>query len=234
MGPYVDFSSNRFAGEGLACVRGERTVFSGLHFALGRGGALVLAGPNGSGKSSLLKLMAGLLAPAAGTLAWDGRSIADDADAHRARLDYAGHQDAVKPLLTAAENMRFWLSLKGVDGNLEEAVRRALAAFAIGHLAQAPVRFLSAGQKRRLALARVAASPAELWLLDEPATALDRAAVGMLERALADHRAGGGIAVVATHAPLSLPGAGVLDLARFQASAAASEAPAEEREEAAS
>lgn len=214
---------SRFAAEDLDCVRGERRVFAGLRFALDPGDALILSGANGSGKSSLLKLMAGLLRPARGSIAWDGRSVADDPEAHRQRLNYLGHLDAVKPLLTVAENLGFWLALKGAGGDIGAAMARALDAFSIAHLADAPVRFLSAGQRRRLSLARVVALPAELWLLDEPATSLDGAAVGMLERAVAGHRELGGIAVVATHTPLSLAGARGLELGRFQASRAGEE-----------
>lgn len=198
---------NRFSGHDLTCIRGERTVFQGLGFSVASGEALVLTGANGSGKSSLLRLMAGLLRPAAGAVRWDDADAFADPDAHHARLHYVGHLDAVKPVLTVAENVSFWAAMRG-GGN----VGGALAAFGVGHLADVPGRFLSAGQKRRVALARVLAAPAPLWLLDEPATALDKAATALLREAIAGHRATGGMVVVSTHADLGLDGATGLDL----------------------
>lgn len=197
----------RFSGHDLTCIRGERQVFAGLGFAIDGGEALVLTGPNGSGKSSLLRLMAGLLDPAAGRLSWDGAAIEEDPDAHRARVRYLGHADAVKPVLSVAENLGFWAGLAGggdVDG--------ALGAFGIRHLADVPARFLSAGQKRRLALARVVVAPAPLWLLDEPATALDSASIEALRAAIRGHRRTGGMVAVSTHADIGLEDARGLDL----------------------
>ncbi len=121
-----------FEGRDLLCVRGERRVFEGLSFALTAGGLLVLTGPNGSGKSSLLRIMAGLLRPAQGGLFWDGAPVADDPDAQGARLQYLGHLDAVKPVLSAAENLMFWTALHG--GDVAE-VTRALDGFDLGALA---------------------------------------------------------------------------------------------------
>ncbi|HMA13645.1 MAG TPA: heme ABC exporter ATP-binding protein CcmA [Kiloniellaceae bacterium] len=189
-----------FEGRSLQCRRGGRDVFAGLDFALPAGGALLLTGPNGSGKSSLLRLMAGLLRPASGALLWDGRPVAEEAEAHAARLHYLGHLDAVKPVLTVVENLQFWAALRGGAS----AVDRALDAFALTGLAAVAGRLLSAGQRRRLALARLVAAPAELWLLDEPSVGLDHASVGRLAAAIAAHRAGGGRVVVATHTALDL------------------------------
>ncbi len=201
-----------FSGQDVVCVRGERMVFSGLGFDLDPGQVLVLVGPNGSGKSSLLRLMTGLLRPASGRLEWEGEAITGDLECHGARLHYVGHLDAVKSVLTVAENLEFWA---GPDSGSRGAVEAGLAAFGIAHLAEVPGLFLSAGQKRRLALARLAASPARLWLLDEPTTALDAAAVASLEGAVAKHRAGGGMAVVSTHTGLALGDARTIDLADF-------------------
>jgi len=189
-----------FEGRFLQCRRGGRDVFAGLSFVLPPGGALVLTGPNGSGKSSLLRLMAGLLRPAAGDLLWGGRSIATAPEAHAGRLHYLGHLDAVKPVLSVAENLSFWAALRGGTA----APEAALEAFALTELAALPGRLLSAGQRRRLALARLIAAPAELWLLDEPSVGLDHASVGRLAAAIADHRAGGGRVAVATHTALDL------------------------------
>ncbi len=206
---------SEFSGRALTCVRGERRVFARLDFTVGAGGALLLVGPNGSGKSSLLRVMAGLLRPIGGMVAWDGGDIHEDAGAHNARLHYVGHLDAVKPVLTVAENLGFWAGLRGHAENLEAVVGEALETFGIGGLAEVPGRFLSAGQKRRVNLARLLAAPAMLWLLDEPTTALDRAAIASLEAAIARHRGGGGMVCVCTHVDLGIDGAGTLDLSGF-------------------
>ncbi len=206
---------NRFEGTSLDCLRSARPVFRGLAFQIESGGALVLTGPNGSGKSSLLRLMAGLLPPAAGTLAWNGAAVTEDPDAHRGRLRYLGHLDAVKPALTAWENLAFWAGLMGADP--DAAVAPALDALGIGPLSDLPARFLSAGQKRRLNLARLALAPSALWLLDEPATALDAETLDRLRGLIQRHRDGGGMAVVSTHSDLGLTDAASLDLASFAA-----------------
>ena len=179
-----------FSGEDLVCVRGERTVFANLSFQLTSGGVLILAGPNGAGKSSLLRMMAGLLPPAAGVLAWDGAPVTDDPEAHRRRVRYVAHADAVKSALTVAENLRTWAVLWGGPA-AEERGGKALADFGIDRLADVPGRYLSAGQKRRLALARLLVAPAALWLLDEPRAGLDTDAERRLDRAIRTHRDGG-------------------------------------------
>jgi heme exporter protein A len=217
-----------FAGRDLACRRGERIVFAGLDFSLASGSALVLTGPNGSGKSSLLRLMAGLLAPMTGALAWDDAPIDEDPDRHRARLHFVGHLDAIKPVLTAAENLAFWARLKAPGAVRSARIGEALAAFGLDHLADLPARLLSAGERRRLALARLLAAPAPLWLLDEPSVSLDAASLGRLERVLEEHRARRGVVVLSTHASIDLPGADRLDLGDFAPAAAWEEAePAE-------
>jgi heme exporter protein A len=208
----------RFAGRDVACRRGERLVFAGLSFALGAGAALLLTGPNGSGKSSLLRLTAGLLPPERGALLWDGAPISDDPAAHRARLHFVGHHDMVKPTLTVAETARFWGGLRGAGAAEAE---KALEGFRLAALADTPCRFLSAGQKRRLNLARLLASPAPLWLLDEPSTGLDRESTADLERMIARHRDTGGIVVVSTHVPLALDEPERLELAPFARARAA-------------
>jgi heme exporter protein A len=181
---------------GLAAFRGERLVFRDLDFTVAAGGALLLTGPNGSGKSTLLRLLAGLLGPAAGTLTWDGADALADLPAHARRVAYLGHQDAVKPALTAVENLRFAARLSG------GAVGTALAAVGLQDLADLPTRMLSAGQRRRLALARLALSQAQLWLLDEPTIGLDRASVQRFGAMLEAHRASNGLMIAATHLPL--------------------------------
>jgi len=205
-----------FQGQNITCIRGERIVFAGLSFTLGAGGALLLKGANGSGKSSLLRLMACLARPASGTLVWDGGAVWADPDRHRRRLHYVGHLDAVKAAFTVAENLAFWCGLH--TGRLDrDAVGAALSAFSISNLSDLPVRYLSAGQKGCLNLARIVASPAPLWLLDEPAAALDEDAITRLEVAIARHRADGGMVVISTHTGLDVEGAEVVELAPFSA-----------------
>jgi heme exporter protein A len=181
---------------GLAAFRGERLVFSEVDFAVRAGGMLLLTGPNGSGKSTLLRLLAGLLRPAAGMLTWGGANVFADLPAHAGRVAYVGHQDAVKPGLTAAENLRFAARLNG--GVMQDA----LDAVGLEELGDLPARMLSAGQRRRLALARLLLSRAPLWLLDEPTLGLDAASVDRFGVMLDAHRASGGMAVAATHLPL--------------------------------
>ena len=206
-----------FSGTDLTCIRSERWVFSDLDFKLGDGDALILTGPNGSGKSSLLRIMAGLLPAASGTLTWDGMATSEDPEAHGGRLHYVGHLDAVKPMLSVAENVSFWASLRIAKSELQDHVSHALTAFGISHLADVPGRFLSAGQKRRVNMARIIAAPSPLWLLDEPTTALDRATIDSLEEMIASHRSGGGMVVVSTHSELNLGSAQSLDLGAYSA-----------------
>ena len=202
--------------EDLACRRGARLVFAGVSFRLGAGGALVLTGANGSGKSSLLRLIAGLLAPAAGRLTWGGAPVARDLAGHHARLHYVGHLDAVKPVMTPRETLVFWAALGGPQAPAAaSAVARALAAFALDAVADWPCRWLSAGQRRRLALARLLVRPAPLWLLDEPASALDEDSQIRLEQIIAAYRAAGGRVLVATHAAIALDDAAGLSLDAF-------------------
>jgi heme exporter protein A len=192
--------------EGLAAFRGERLVLQDVNFSLDAGAALLLLGPNGSGKSTLLRLLAGLKRPDAGALLWDGSDALADPAEHAGRVAYLGHQDAVKPGLTAAENLSLAARLGG--GRVAEA----LDALDLAPLAELPARMLSAGQKRRLALARLLLSQARLWLLDEPTLGLDVASVERLGRLLAAHLAGGGLVVTATHLPLPLARAAELRL----------------------
>ena len=179
---------------GVAGARGGRTVFDGIDVTLTPGGAAWMSGPNGTGKSTLLRIAAGLLAPAAGLVARQGASA------------WLGETAALDGERTLADALTFWAQADGLS-HPTERVARGLAAVALTELAMVPVRFLSTGQRRRAALARVVASNAALWLLDEPANGLDAASVTALERVIADHRAGGGAVLVATHQPIDLPGA---------------------------
>jgi len=202
--------------EDLACRRGERLVFTGLSLRLAAGGALVLTGANGSGKSSLLRLVAGLLAPAAGRLSWGAAPVAADLPGHHARLHYIGHLDALKPAMTPREMLTFWAALRGQRlQRTAPAIDQALGAFALVAVADWPCRWLSAGQRRRVALARLLAAPAQLWLLDEPSSALDDDSQARLETAIDAHRATGGMVMLATHTPIALDAATSLTLDPF-------------------
>ncbi|MDG2286314.1 MAG: heme ABC exporter ATP-binding protein CcmA [Alphaproteobacteria bacterium] len=207
-------TKTQFSGEAVACARGARLVFRSLDFALAEGGALVLVGANGSGKSSLLRLMAGLSAPVAGRITWDGTAITEDRQTHAARLHYIGHATGAKPALKTAEDLAFWSAFHLQDD--ADAQTRALDHFGLSRRADFPIGFLSSGQKRRLALARLIAAPAPLWLLDEPTVGLDKDGQAALESAIAEHRAGGGILVVASHTPIDLGAAAAeLDLGDY-------------------
>jgi len=199
-----------FQGNGLACRRGEIPVFEDLDFAADAGAALWLAGPNGSGKSSLLRLMAGLLEPVDGTITWQGAAIGADREAHRARLRYLGHLDAVKPHLSVEENLRFWAEYWDAP---HDTVLSALGRVGLKRLRDAAGRRLSAGQRRRLALARLLLMPAALWLLDEPTAALDSDGVALFAALVAESRAAGGIVIFSSHEVLAIPDLQQLTLA---------------------
>jgi heme exporter protein A len=188
----------------LSCTRGGRLVLVRISFALAPGETLVLRGPNGAGKSTLLRALAGLL-PASGRVELDGRALGRDARAEA--VAYAGHLDAIKPQLTVAENLAFWAGVFGGDPE------PALSAFDLGSLADRPAHLCSAGQKRRLGLARLLLAPRRLWLLDEPTVSLDAEAARRLLAALGAHAAAGGLAVIATHGPLAVAPARELTLA---------------------
>jgi len=201
--------------EGLACRRGERLVFAGLDCRLEAGGALVLTGSNGSGKSSLLRLFATLLAPHAGRLLWGGAPVAEDSAGYRAQLHYVGHLDATKPAMTPRETLGFWAALR--ETAEPEAIEAALDRFGLAAVADWPCRWLSAGQRRRLALARLVAAPAPIWLLDEPTAALDAEGEARLVAAIAEHRGAGGRVALATHQKLALGDAATIVLDDFAA-----------------
>jgi heme exporter protein A len=201
-----------FGGTALTCIRAERIVFRNLSFALASGALIELRGANGSGKSSLLRILAGLMPPAEGRLTWNDAPLGEDRDAHRARVNYLGHLDGVKGALTVEENLRFWMQLRG--GSREQLLRQALASFQLEKLAVRPARSLSQGQRRRVALARLVACPATVWLLDEPASALDTAGAAALDHVIAAHLGTGGMVAMATHEKLRH--AAVLDLDGFK------------------
>lgn len=187
----------RLAVSGLGCVRGFRSVFNDINLKLGSGEALALTGPNGIGKSSLLRLLAGLLRPSAGDIALEGDT---DERTVPERAHYLGHLDALKPALTVQENIDFWIHYLGGDSG----ARAALDSVGLGSLGHLPAAYLSAGQRRRLSLARLVAVSRPLWLLDEPTSALDSAGQAMLAGLMRTHLSGGGMIVAATHGPLGI------------------------------
>jgi heme exporter protein A len=203
----------RLVGSDLACVRGGRQVFTDLSFSVSAGEALVVLGPNGVGKSSLLRLIAGLVARAGGTLVLEGGdgelTIAEQAH-------YLGHQDALKPSLTVNENLTFWSRYLGGGEATQTALIAALTAALVGvgldGIAQLPAAYLSAGQRRRLSIARLLAVKRPIWLLDEPTTALDAAAQAALAGFMEQHLAAGGLIVAAAHGPIGLKAAQELRL----------------------
>ncbi|MSP43607.1 MAG: heme ABC exporter ATP-binding protein CcmA [Alphaproteobacteria bacterium] len=198
----------RLEGRGLACVRGERELFAGVDFSLSEGELIFLEGPNGSGKSSFLRMIAGLLRPSSGSFLRDGALLASGSQDLQEQLIYVGHQDPVKPAFSVAENLIFWMGLAGRKieyrrgrggGLVTDGTQDALGALGIAALADIPARLLSAGQRRRLNLARLAAIPRPLWLLDEPTVGLDASGDALLAGLMSRHRASGGLVIVASH-----------------------------------
>jgi len=201
------------AARNLACIRAERLVFEEIFLSAGPGELVVLRGPNGSGKSSLLRLLAGLLPAAGGEVSWNGQDMTRDRGELGQLVHYAGHLDAVKPPLNVAENLRFWAALYGETGAARAAVvDHALEAFNLTGLSDTPALYLSAGQRRRLGLARILTSKRPVWLLDEPTVALDAASVAGLREIVGKYRQDGGIVVAATHVDLGMGDERVLDL----------------------
>jgi heme exporter protein A len=190
----------RLVAHDLGCIRGGREVFEGVNFAVEAGEALAITGRNGAGKTTLLRLIAGLLEPARGHLELAG-GAPDTTLAEQAH--YMGHRDALKPALSVQENLAFWYAFLG---GRDAPAASALDTVGLGGLAGLPAGYLSAGQRRRLALARLIAAPRPVWLLDEPTAALDSAGQLRLAELMRAHLAGGGIIVAATHGPLGLDG----------------------------
>lgn len=194
------------AVEGLACAAGIRTLFEGIGFVLGPGQWIRLGGPNGCGKSTLLRALAGLGRPTAGTIRWRGEPVGDARQRWHAAFTYQGHLAGCKDSLDAAENLRWQLALDG-EPAAPPRLRELLARVGLERQARIDYRRLSAGQRRRLGLARLVASRRPLWLLDEPTTALDAAGQALFGEILEAHLQAGGLAICATHLelPVAIP-----------------------------
>jgi heme exporter protein A len=194
----LKYGKMQLSGHAVACVRGGRQVFAGLDFAAGSGEAVAVVGRNGSGKTSLLRLIAGLLVPAGGKIALSG---GDTELTLPEQCHYLGHRDALKPALSVAENLTFWAEFLGGE---RFDFAESLAIVGLAHATHLPAGFLSAGQRRRLSLARLLTVRRPVWLLDEPTNALDVAGQDMFGGLMREHLSRGGLIVAATHAPLGI------------------------------
>jgi heme exporter protein A len=201
----------RLSASDLACRRGGRDVFAGISFVVAAGEALTISGRNGAGKSSLLRMLVGLVRIAAGRIALEG---GDPELTLAEQAHYLGHQDALKPSLSVGENLRFWTDFLGSAADVDAP----LAAVGLGALADLPAAYLSAGQRRRLSIARLLAVKRPIWLLDEPTSTLDAAAQERLAEVMRTHLAGGGLILAASHGGIGLDG--VRELRLDQAPAA--------------
>jgi heme exporter protein A len=188
----------RLFGRAVRCVRGGREVFSDLDFEVASGDVLAITGPNGAGKTSLLRLVAGLILPAGGSIDLEG---GEDELTLPDQAHYLGHRDALKPALSVLENLSFWRDFLG--GEASDA-RECLAAVGLDHATHLPAAYLSAGQRRRLSIARLLAARRPIWLLDEPTSALDAAGQALFVDVINDHLGRGGLVIAATHAPLGV------------------------------
>ncbi|TIT62351.1 MAG: heme ABC exporter ATP-binding protein CcmA [Mesorhizobium sp.] len=197
----------RLIAENLGGERGGEAVFSCIGFALEAGQALVVTGPNGSGKSTLLRVIAGLLPKAEGRLLLEGGG--EEFPSIASACHYLGHQNAMKTALSVAENLRFWLEFQG-EGRL--GVEEALETVGLGGIGHLPFGYLSTGQRRRAAIAKLLVSHRPLWLLDEPTAGLDKASEGRFAGLMREHLGDGGMVVAATHLPLGLEGARELQM----------------------
>jgi heme exporter protein A len=188
----------RLTAKDLRCVRGGREIFAGLNFTADAGEALAVVGANGAGKTSLLRLIAGLIAPAGGNVTFAG---GDDDLSPAEQAHYLGHRDALKSALSVMENLAFWRAALGGEAT---DIDTALNAVGLDHIAQLPAAYLSAGQRRRLSIARLLVVKRPIWLLDEPTSSLDADGQAMVADLMRNHLAGGGVIVAATHLPLGI------------------------------
>lgn len=195
-------------GIDLACIRGDRKLFSGIGFSLEAGGLMQVQGPNGSGKTSLLRMLCGLAAPAHGEIRWDGADTRGLGPAYFAAMTYLGHLSGVKDDLTAIENLRISSALAGTDIDARQA-HNALQRMGLGGRELLPAKVLSQGQRRRVTLARLLVCNTPLWILDEPLTALDAAAVKLMQELMERHLEQGGMIVMTTHQEIQITAAAI-------------------------
>jgi heme exporter protein A len=195
----------------LECVRGERRLFAGVDFRIEAGELLALGGSNGSGKTSLLRMICGLTPPAAGEIRWHGKTIGELGGDYRAALCYLGHHNAIKEELTPLENLLTSARLAG-EAIDEDSALDALETVGLAGREDLPCRYLSQGQKRRVALARLVNERRALWVLDEPYVALDAAAVDMVAGLVGAHLQRGGLAVLTTHQPVAVAAGTIREL----------------------
>ncbi|MEK6335780.1 MAG: cytochrome c biogenesis heme-transporting ATPase CcmA [Acidobacteriota bacterium] len=188
----------------LGCVRGERRLFQGLNFSARPGELIEIRGANGSGKTSLLRILCGLAPPAEGEVRWDGKNIRALGEEYFGSVAYVAHQNGVKDELSALENLRIASGVAGIGLGKKEA-QEVLARIGLRRETHLPARFLSAGQRRRLALARLLVARAGLWILDEVLTSLDAAAIDLAHQFIGEHLQNGGMAIIATHQDLNIP-----------------------------
>jgi len=196
---------------GLCCVRGERELFSGLNLHISSGNCLHVCGENGVGKTSLLRLLTGLSKPESGEVLWGNQSITLDPIAYHRELLFLGHRDALKEDLTALENIQMYAALDDVALSQEKALA-SLWRFGLRGRENLPVNCLSAGQKRRVLMARMLTRQARLWILDEPFNALDTQAIQEMQNLIIEHLSVGGLVVLTSHQELSIPNVQVLEL----------------------
>ncbi len=189
----------------LACIRGDHQLFSDLSFSLGAGELMQVQGENGSGKTSLLRTLCGFMQPAAGEIRWRGRDVKELGEDYYAEMIYLGHLNAIKDELNAVENLRISAGLSGCVVDEKEALT-ALRRMGLRRREHLPVKVLSQGQRRRVALSRLLVGDAHLWILDEPLTALDVGAVGLMQELIGEHLSKGGMAIFTTHQPLQVTG----------------------------
>ncbi|WP_114690000.1 cytochrome c biogenesis heme-transporting ATPase CcmA [Polynucleobacter necessarius] len=201
----------RLEARTLCCIRGARHLFQDLDLTISSGECLHVRGENGVGKTSLLRLLTGLSTPEAGMILWNGQAIAKDVSNYHRELLFLGHRDALKEDLTALENIQFYAALDGIELSDEKALA-ALWRFGLRAREHLPVSCLSAGQKRRVLMARMLTRQAKLWILDEPCNALDIHAVQALQGLIVEHIEQGGLVILTSHQEVSLPQVRTLDL----------------------
>ncbi|HEY5995129.1 MAG TPA: cytochrome c biogenesis heme-transporting ATPase CcmA [Gallionellaceae bacterium] len=189
----------------LGCVRGDHRLFAGLNFSLSRGELMQVQGPNGSGKTTLLRTLCGLAMPEAGEIRWQGKNVRDLGEEYLAELVYLGHHNAIKDELNALENLHINAGLAGTEVNEKQALD-ALRRMGLRKKEHLPVKVLSQGQRRRVALARLLVTDAPLWILDEPLAALDVGAVDLMQELIGEHLSKGGMVIFTTHQPLQVAG----------------------------